>query len=78
MTDKILIFVAWLTVGVSFASLFSLIAKFSPGLRIPFLLLLGAAILTSATVGIFAPSTRSWLAIIAVIISIGGIFAWLL
>lgn len=78
MIDKILIFIAWLSVGVNSASLFSLIAKFSPGLRIPFLLLLAAGILISVVLGIFAPSTRSWLAIIAVIILIGGIFSWLL
>ena len=78
MTDKILIFASWLTAGIGAVSFFSLICRFSPGFRIPFLLLLGAALAILAIIGFFASNTRPWVALISAIILIGGAFAWLL
>lgn len=78
MTDKILIFASWLTAGIGAVSFFSLICRFSPALRMPFLLLLGAALLIMIIIGLFASGTRPWMALISAIILIGGAFAWLL
>ncbi len=78
MIDKILIFASWLTAGIGAVSFFSLICRFSPGLRIPFLLLLGTILLILAIVGLFASGTRPWIALISAVVFIGGVFVWLL
>lgn len=77
MNTKVLMFVGGVSTGANLASFISLIAKFTPALQVPFLLLLFAFFLIGGIIAMFSPSTRPWLGLISVIVFIGG-FAWLL
>lgn len=77
MIEKILVFASWLTSGISAVSFISLVCRFSPGLRVPVLLLLGAALLFCLIVSFFAPSARPWVALISAVVFVGGLFVWL-
>ena len=77
MNLKILIFLGWLVTGWSFALLLALFIKYSPALQLGTLIALlgfGAIALVLAW---FAPSTRPWISLIAVIGFLGGL-VWLL
>lgn len=76
--NKILIFISLTIAGMHLASFFSLVIRFSPGLKLGFVFLLAAAVIVSAIIAWFAPSTRPWIALGVAIIGIGGFFAWLL
>ncbi|MEG4484831.1 hypothetical protein [Microcoleus sp. D2_18a_B4] len=76
MNSKILIFGGWLVAGWSAALLLALFIKHSPAIQFGVLLaLLGFGAIT-LVIAFFAPSTRPWLALISVIVILGGL-AWL-
>lgn len=77
MNLKILIFLGWLVTGWSAALLLALFIKYSPALQLGTLFaLLGFGAIT-LVLAFFAPSTRPWLALISVIVILGGL-VWLL
>jgi hypothetical protein len=78
MIDKILIFASWLTAGIGAVSFISLVCRFSPGFRIPILLLLAAILVIFGTVSFFAAGVRPWIVLILSVVLVGGCFAWLL
>ena len=78
MDHKILLFIAWVVVGINAASFISLAVRFSPGLRLAVLLLVIAFFLISAIIAVFAPLVRPWILLIFGILLIGGTFVWLL
>lgn len=77
MNSKILIFLGWLVAGWSFALLLALFIKHSPALQLGTLLALLGFAAIALVIAFFAPSTRPWLALISVIVILGGL-VWLL
>lgn len=77
MNLKVLIFLGWLVTGWSFALLLALFIKYSPALQLGTLLALLGFGAIALVLAFFAPSTRPWLALISVIVILGGL-AWLL
>ncbi|MEG4010370.1 hypothetical protein QUA41_30655 [Microcoleus sp. Pol11C1] len=77
MNIKILLFLGWLAAGWNATQLLALFVKYSPAIQLGVLFaLLGFAAIASV-VAWFAPSTRPWLALISVVIGLGGL-VWLL
>lgn len=77
MNLKILIFLSWLVAGWSATLLLALFIKHSPAIQFGVVLaLLGFGII-ALVVAFFAPSTRPWLALISVVVLLGGL-VWLL
>lgn len=76
MNSKVLIFLGWLVAGWSAALLLALFVKHSPAVQLGVLLALLGFSAIALVVAWFAPSTRPWLALISVIVILGGL-AWL-
>lgn len=76
MNSKLLMFGGWLVAGWSAALLLALFIKHSPAIQFGVLLALLGFGAIALVLAFFAPSTRPWLALIAVIILLGGL-AWL-
>lgn len=76
MNLSILKFLGWLVAGWSFAQLLALFIKHSPAIQFGVLLALLGFGAIALVLAFFAPSTRPWLALISVIILLGGL-AWL-
>ncbi len=77
MNVKILIFLGWLVTGWSVALLLALFVKHSPALQLGTLFALLGFGAIALVIAFFAPSTRPWLALISVIVILGGL-VWLL
>ena len=77
MNLKILIFLGWLVTGWSAALLLALFIKHSPALQLGTLFALLGFGAIALVLAFFAPSTRPWLALISVIVVLGGL-VWLL
>lgn len=77
MNLKILIFLGWLVAGWSVALLLALFIKHSPALQLGTLFALFGFGVIALVVAWFAPSTRPWLALISVVVILGGL-VWLL
>lgn len=76
MNPKILSFLGWLVAGWSAALLLALFIKHSPAIQFGVLLALLGFAAIALVLAWFAPSTRPWVALISVIILLGGL-AWL-
>ncbi|MEZ2278077.1 MAG: hypothetical protein ACBR12_14320 [Microcoleus sp.] len=77
MNSKILIFTGWLVVGWNSALLLALFIKYSPALQLGALFAVLGFWAIALVIAFFAPSTRPWLALVSVIILLGGV-VWLL
>lgn len=73
MNEKILIFTAWVAVGINLANFVGLILKFSPALTFGAAATLGGFSAIALMIAFFSPSTRPWLTLIFLILIMGGI-----
>ena len=77
MNLKIFIFMGWVVAGWSASLLLALFIKHSPALQLGTLFALLGFGAIALVIAFFAPSTRPWLALISVIVILGGLI-WLL
>jgi len=77
MNLKIFIFLGWLVTGWCAVLLLALFIKYSPALQLGTLFALLGFGAIALVVAFFAPSTRPWLALISVVVILGGL-VWLL
>lgn len=77
MNQKIVLFGAWVVAGMNSVNLLALALKFSPALNFGFIVTLGGFSIIALIIAWFSPSTRPWLALISVILLMGGA-VWLL
>ena len=77
MNVKILSFLGWLETGWSVVLLLALFIKHSPALQMGTLFALLGFGAIALVIAFFAPSTRPWLALISVVLILGGL-TWLL